>query len=167
MLAFTLEQNEERPLWKYAAHIKTVRYQHQQNPFLAYKAVVDGLPKGKHIQFVIVVKRGTLHYGSIPIKKLHWINMPLCLPFPRKQLFQSEKFGYYFHFWYTFGDKKKKEATAAKESIEILTGWWKDVLKIFGTSWISCGSVVLVNENIWKICAPWRGWLTEKLLWSL
>ena len=38
-----------------------------------------------------------------------------------------------------------KEATAAKESIEILTGWWNDVLQIFGTSWISCGCVVLVN----------------------
>ena len=49
---------------------------------------------------------------------------------------------------------RSKEATAAKESIEILTGWWKDVLQIFGTSGISCGSVVLVNGNIWEIFAP-------------
>ena len=27
-----------------------------------------------------------------------------------------------------------KEATAAKESREILTCWWKDVFQIFGTS---------------------------------
>ena len=60
-----------------------------------------------------------------------------------------------------------KEVTAAKEPNFFLKGWWKDVLQIFGTSWISCGSVVLVNENIWEIFAPWRGRLTKKLFWSL
>ena len=28
----------------------------------------------------------------------------------------------------------RKEAPAAKEPIQILTGWWKDVLQIFGTN---------------------------------
>ena len=57
-----------------------------------------------------------------------------------------------------------KEATAAKESKEILKGKWKDAPQIFGTSWISCGSVVLVNENIWVIFAPWSCcWLDDDL----
>ena len=60
-----------------------------------------------------------------------------------------------------------KEATVATESIEILTGWWKDMPQIFGTGWISCGFVVSVNENIWEIFAPWRGRLTKKLFWNL
>ena len=60
-----------------------------------------------------------------------------------------------------------KEAPAAKEPIQILTGWWKDVLQIFGTSWMLCGSLVLVNGNIWEIFAPWRGRLCKKLFWRL
>ena len=60
-----------------------------------------------------------------------------------------------------------KEAKSAKKSIEILTGWWKVVFQIFGTSWMLCGSVVWVNENIWEIFAPWRGQLSKKLFWSL
>ena len=60
-----------------------------------------------------------------------------------------------------------KEAPAAKEPIQILTGWWKDVLQIFGTSWMLCGSLVLVKGNIWEIFAPWRGRLLKKLFWSL
>ena len=60
-----------------------------------------------------------------------------------------------------------KEAPAAKEPIQILTGWWKDVLQIFGTSWMLCGSLVLVNGNIWEIFAQWRGQLLKKLFWSL
>ena len=27
-----------------------------------------------------------------------------------------------------------KEATASKEPLEIVTGWWRDVLQIFGTN---------------------------------
>ena len=60
-----------------------------------------------------------------------------------------------------------KEAKSAKKSIEILTGWWKVVFQIFGTSWMLYGPVVWVNENIWEIFAPWRGQLPKKLLWSL
>ena len=54
-----------------------------------------------------------------------------------------------------------KEAKSAKKSIEILTGWWKVVFQIFGTSWMLCGSVVWVNENIWEIFPPWRGQLSK------
>ena len=39
------------------------------------------------------------------------------------------------------------EATAAQELKEILTGWWKDVFWMFGTSWMSCDPIVLVNRN--------------------
>ena len=50
-----------------------------------------------------------------------------------------------------------KEGTAAKELIKMITDWWKDVFQIFGTSWMLQGFVVLVNENIWEIFALWRG----------
>ena len=58
-------------------------------------------------------------------------------------------------------------ATTARESMELLTGMWKDVFWIFGTSWMLCELAVLVNENIWEIFAPWRGWLCKKLFWRL
>ena len=55
----------------------------------------------------------------------------------------------------------------ARESIELLTGMWKDVFWIFGTSWMLCELAVLVNENIWEIFAPWRGRLCKKFFWRL
>ena len=58
-------------------------------------------------------------------------------------------------------------ATKARGSIELLTGMWKDVFWIFGTSWMLCELAVLVNENIWKIFAPWRGRLCKKFFWRL
>ena len=58
-------------------------------------------------------------------------------------------------------------ATKARGSIELLTGMWKDVFWIFGTSWMLCELAVLVNENIWEIFAPWRGWLCKKFFWRL
>ena len=58
-------------------------------------------------------------------------------------------------------------ATTARESMELLTGMWKDVFWIFGTIWMLCELAVLVNENIWKIFAPWRGRLANKLFWGL
>ena len=58
-------------------------------------------------------------------------------------------------------------ATTARESMELLTGMWKDVFWIFGTSWMLCELAVLVNENIWEIFAPWRGRLCKKLFWRL
>ena len=58
-------------------------------------------------------------------------------------------------------------ATKARGSIELLTGMWKDVFWIFGTSWMLCELSVLVNENIWEIFAPWRGRLCKKLFWRL
>ena len=58
-------------------------------------------------------------------------------------------------------------ATTARESMELLTGMWKDVFWIFGTSWMLCELAVLVNENIWKIFAPWRGRLCKKFFWRL
>ena len=69
--------------------------------------------------------------------------------------------------FYTYLGTNLLEATAAQESIEILTGWWKDVLQIFGTSWMSFGSVALVIENIWEIFATWMRRLSTKLLWGL
>ena len=59
------------------------------------------------------------------------------------------------------------EATAAMESMGLLTGWWKDAYQIFGTSWMLCGSVALRNENIWEIFEPWIGRLWKWLFWSL
>ena len=53
-------------------------------------------------------------------------------------------------------------ATKARGSIELLTGMWKDVFWIFGTSWMLCELAVLMNENIWEIFAPWRGRLCKK-----
>ena len=35
------------------------------------------------------------------------------------------------------------------------------------TSWMLCGSVVLLNENIWEIVKSWRGQLPKKLFWSI
>ena len=58
-------------------------------------------------------------------------------------------------------------ATTARESMELLTGMWKDVFWIFGTSWMLCELSVLVNENIWEIFAPWRGRLCKMLFWRL
>ena len=77
-----------------------------------------------------------------------------------------EIFGNYFHFWYIFGTSWK-EATAAKESTEILTGWYKNVFQTIGTGWMLCSSVVLTNGNIWVIFVPWRGRLPKKIFWSL
>ena len=67
-----------------------------------------------------------VHYGSIPIRFA-----PL-LPFSK------------WHIWkitFTFDmylGTSSKEATAAKEPLEISTGWWNDVLQIFGTRWMLC-----------------------------
>ena len=58
-------------------------------------------------------------------------------------------------------------ATTARESMELLTGMWKDVFWIFGTIWMLCELAVLVNENIWEIFAPWRGRLCKKFFWRL
>ena len=58
-------------------------------------------------------------------------------------------------------------ATTARESMELLTGMWKDVFWIFGTSWMLCELAVLVNKNILEIFAPWSGLLCKKLFWRL
>ena len=59
------------------------------------------------------------------------------------------------------------EATAAKEWIDILRGWWKDVFQIFGTSWMLSGSVVLVNENIGRYLHHEQGVWPKKLFLSM
>ena len=59
------------------------------------------------------------------------------------------------------------EATDAMGSMGLSTGWWKYVFQIFETSWMLCGSVALVNENIWELFAPRIGRPWKWLFWSL
>ena len=61
-----------------------------------------------------------VHYGSISIQGNNCIRVK------------------YLEITFTFDiylGTSSKEATAAKDSAEFLTGWWKDVFQIFGTSW--------------------------------
>ena len=66
---------------------------------------------------------------------------------------QSKIFGFYVHFWYNLWTSLI-EAIRAQEFKAILTGWWKDVFWIFGTSWMLRDLLLLVNENIWEIFTP-------------
>ena len=87
--------------------------------------------------------------------------------FSRKQFFQIEIFGNNSRFFFIYLGTSWIEAIEAMESMGLSTGWWKDVYQIFGTSWMLCGFVALVNENIWEIVAPWMGPLLKRLIWSL
>ena len=71
--------------------------------------------------------------GLSPLTILHFRISLLRPHFPRKRLFESKIFGYFFH-WTSW-----MKTMAAQKSRDIVTGWWKVLLHIFGTSWMSHG----------------------------
>ena len=79
-----------------------------------------------------------------------------------KLIYLEITFTFYTYLWTSW-----IEATKPMGSMCLLTGWQNDVVQIFGTSRMLCGSVPQVNENIWEIFSPWMGRLWKWLFWSL
>ena len=92
------------------------------------------------------IKLMTTHYGSLLIKNCIIVICPLTPIFQGNNWFILKYLDFFIYIWGT----SCFEATAAMKPTRLLTGRWKDVLQIFGTSWMLCGS----NEwNIVDICA--------------